>query len=279
MELTRVSKRHGAIGAKGSFEKIMSNVNLTDGISKRGYPGMRTRFNFTIVELLVVITIISILMAMLLPGLAMARQKALDISCKGNLKQIGAAALTYCDDYNGYVMPSDFIYNGSSHCSWIDYMYNVSLNSKDVFKCPIAKGYFNPYGSPPASFGNTSLSQASYVMNVIKKGNWSGAPISSNPSTSCGWGTDSNSPVSIKRASDISSKIFIVDGYVNPAGSAISSIDALGILDYNETDHGPIATRDVADHHFKRSNAVFGDGHVEDLKDSVPDQWVVFDNQ
>jgi len=60
---------------------------------------------FTLVELLVVISVIGLLMGILLPALSSAREQGRCTVCKSNLKNIGLALRMYLDDYEGK-MPS-----------------------------------------------------------------------------------------------------------------------------------------------------------------------------
>lgn len=67
---------------------------------------MRRR-GFTLVELLVVIGIIAVLISILLPSLARARQAATNVACQANLRTIGQGLLMYNND-NKY-LPLGFV--------------------------------------------------------------------------------------------------------------------------------------------------------------------------
>lgn len=75
-----------------------------------------SRKGFTLVELLVVISIIALLISLLLPSLAKARKEAVSTVCLSNLRELGQATLEYSDSNRGAVIPYgwDFPFYGTT---------------------------------------------------------------------------------------------------------------------------------------------------------------------
>jgi len=59
---------------------------------------------FTLVELLVVVTIIGLLLMLLAPTIQMLNEHVQKLNCLRNLKQIQRTAMQYCDDNNGWLV-------------------------------------------------------------------------------------------------------------------------------------------------------------------------------
>jgi prepilin-type N-terminal cleavage/methylation domain-containing protein len=68
---------------------------------------MKEKKAFTLVELLVVISIIALLLAILMPSLQKARAQALLVMCNSNLHQVGVAEHMYAQSNNGRLTPGD----------------------------------------------------------------------------------------------------------------------------------------------------------------------------
>ncbi len=62
-----------------------------------------TRSGFTLVELLVVIAIIGLLVSLVIPSLGIARGRAQQVVCSGNLRQMHVGMMQFAADHRGYV--------------------------------------------------------------------------------------------------------------------------------------------------------------------------------
>ena len=78
---------------------------------------------FTLIELLVVIAVIALLMAVLLPSLRAARERAKRTVCAANLQQIGRGIMAYGTDHDRLPVPGLLL--SASHWLWFPEMHDT----------------------------------------------------------------------------------------------------------------------------------------------------------
>jgi prepilin-type processing-associated H-X9-DG protein len=99
----------------------------------------RTELAFTLVELLVVVGIIAVLIAILMPVLAKARQQAQSVHCASNLRSIGHALTMYTQQYAYYPGLTVGDRSGSNPidaAAWPARLRQFLAGGKEVFQCP-----------------------------------------------------------------------------------------------------------------------------------------------
>ncbi len=67
---------------------------------------------FTLIELLVVIAIIALLVSILVPALARAKDRAREVVCRSNLRQLAVGANSYTVEWKGYLFGNAFDWMG-----------------------------------------------------------------------------------------------------------------------------------------------------------------------
>ncbi len=227
---------------------------------------MRHKKAFTLVELLVVISIIAILVSVLLPALGKARKQAHAIVCLANLRSMGYALVMYAEDNDEYLPTATGQFNFSqtqtqtntnqpilSQGKWIGQLTPYAEDEL-LYRCP---GDNSPHFTTPRINNETSIlaqRNSSYGLNFY---------------LSESIGLDFNNRKAIKTGQHLTT-IFVVELAEEGEYSVLDHVHPEGwYASYDKDKEMPYlnAAKQLAyQRHQGKSNYLFIDGHAEKLE-------------
>jgi prepilin-type N-terminal cleavage/methylation domain-containing protein/prepilin-type processing-associated H-X9-DG protein len=228
----------------------------------RSTTGLRTTGAFTLIELVVVVTLLAIVAAMLFPVYAKAREKARATRCMQNLRQLSMAAMLYVQDNDGALLrqAENFVpyFNddpnaalpdcavtkgGAKTTSWARSMLLYTEDSPALMVCPKAKDYsckMEDTFSRDTAGVPTTHSRSSYFYNGLVS---TGVPALIAP---LGTLAEIHRPAELVLFSE-------AGGYTTS-----SSMLSPALIDARWT----LMRTGPATSHFEGSNVAFADGHA-----------------
>ncbi len=235
---------------------------------------------FTLLELLVVISIIAILAALLLPVLSAAKKRAAQVTCINDLKQLGLGLHMYVEDSNGTFPGMASQHSGFQVADWIYWRTNDAAHpvekspivlalagaSSALFRCPLDTDNRARMDQADAVNGPYLYSYSLTSYNVAN---------GVDPGMSSVFTGGENLPFKLSSVRNPSGKIMLAEEVAsdgssdNPTGAAVINDGR-----WMPEDPDPLTAR-----HNGKADVTFADGHVEpetsdfgdDITNSKPD--------
>ena len=260
---------------------------------------------FTLVELLVVISIIGILAALLLPTLSQAKAKAQRLQCVNNVRQLGLALQQFVTDYHAYPLNVNLHWaDGGEHATtWKTSLEQAALSGRDPWAlkkletnwwhatswhCPAVPISGFKLGTKTST---TNYSFSNYGYNAYGLRRWEdtdslglGGHMGNRiPTNSIDSPYLDSPPVRESEVVNPSEMMAIGDGFTGGKGVIVDTTDNRGRIQRTSElqDIGGSTARANARHQGK-ANVVFCDGHVgsptlkflfEDTSDAALLRW------
>jgi prepilin-type N-terminal cleavage/methylation domain-containing protein/prepilin-type processing-associated H-X9-DG protein len=208
---------------------------------------------FTLIEMLVVIAIIAIIIALISPAISSARQTAINAKCMSNLKNIGAATLTYMADNKGE-LPCRWTTEGPYRNYFPQVVLSEYLDKYTTFHCPAMRSKELMSFTDPRDPSQTIDTFFSYgISAALYHFNWDGQYIQ---------------PLMISSIKNPSSVIYVADMH----REGTDNRDPSAIQDWNLWGATWTGQTVISDRHKGKGNVLFADMHVSshDYEEQFP---------
>ncbi|OPY89399.1 MAG: hypothetical protein A4E71_00014 [Smithella sp. PtaU1.Bin162] len=151
-------------------EKVQPFFRISSFNPRNDYRNVKTKWNFTLIELLIAIAIIAILAGILLPALGKVKGYTKKISCLNTSRSLGMFWSFYADASDGYLVPAT---SSSELIDWSVFMAESSLcnlpcySSHRVMNIEEAYRKYSPYLCCPTSLSECQkLKQYKYNLYI-----------------------------------------------------------------------------------------------------------------
>ena len=121
------------------------------------------RNGFTLIELLVVIAIIAIIAAILFPVFAQARERARQVACLSNARQLATALYIYSQDYDENIVPASLRPADNSLPLIWSQIVQPYVKNEGIFLCPSASPRQYPADWNTRNFGTLGYNESTAV--------------------------------------------------------------------------------------------------------------------
>ncbi len=128
-------------------------------------------YEFTLIELLIVIAIIAILAGMLLPALGKTKDFAGTMHCTSNIRQVNQAIFVYASDFNDYFPTCCRAGEGYADPGYPTYMADTKSITREVISCNAVSPHYGRAAAvvDKGSFGNASAAAIGLNTNLSSR--------------------------------------------------------------------------------------------------------------